>query len=55
MAKETKFDRTTIKPGTTREEIRLQAILMSERLRGRKATDEELKRMDETLDEKFKS
>lgn len=55
MTKETKVDRTIIKPGSTREKIRRQAILMSERLRGRKATPEEIKAMNETLAKRFGS
>ena len=53
MAGNVKADRTVIRPGTTREEIRRQALLMSERLRGRKATAEEIAKMDTTLDKRF--
>lgn len=48
-------DLTLVKPSLDPAEIRRQAILMSERLRGRKATPEEIEAMDATLAKRFGS
>lgn len=48
-------DLTLVKPSLDPAEIRRQAILMSERLRGRKATPEEIEAMDAKLAKRFGS
>ena len=55
MTKEIEADLTLVKPDTTREEIRRQALLISERLLGRKATPEEIEAMDAMLAKRFGS
>ena len=55
MTKEIKADLTLVKPDTTGEEIRRQALLISERLLGRKATPEEIEAMDAKLAKRFGS